>query len=109
MAAALFVLTPALPEYIDLVDLALPGALVFLVVGAVAVAAGMRRSALLSAVALAGFLLGAVVQLVQLGTDAAPLGGDASSLSLFIAGGLGVAVLLWADRSATSALDTQNG
>jgi hypothetical protein len=107
--AAVFVLTPSLPEYLDLVDLDPAGAAAFLVLGAGAVVAGVRRSTGLSAAVAVGFALAAIAQLAQLVTGLTLLGGDASSLALFIAGALGVSCSLWADRRPTLDLDTQNG
>jgi hypothetical protein len=37
------------------------------------------------------------------------LGGDASSLALFVAGAVGVTCLLWADRALDTDLDARNG
>ncbi|MFN4001627.1 hypothetical protein [Microcella sp.] len=107
--SAVFVFTPSLPEYIDFVDLEPAGAAVFLALGVSSIVAGIRRSALLSAAAAVGFALAALAQLAQLATGVALLGGDASSLSLFVAGTLGVTCLLWADRTGDPDLDSRNG
>ncbi len=106
---AVFVFTPSLPEYIDLVDLEPAGAVTFLLLGLGSVVAGIRRSALLSGAAAVGFALATLVQLAQLATGVVLLGGDASSLSLFLAGAVGVTCLLWANRAADPDLDSRNG
>jgi hypothetical protein len=106
---AVFVFTPSLPEYIDLVDLEPTGAVTFLLLGVASVVAGIRRSALLSGTVAVGFALATLAQLVQLATGVVLLGGDASSLALFVAGAVGVTCLLWADRALDTDLDARNG
>lgn len=109
IVSAVFVFTPSLPEYIDLVDLDPAGAAAFLILGIATVVAGVMRSAALSAAVAIGFTLAALAQLAQLATGLTLLGGDASSLALFIAGALGISCVLWADRRLQPELDPQNG
>jgi hypothetical protein len=99
VGSAVFVLTPALPEFIDLVDVAITGAVVFVVLGLTAIVGGIRRNIVLCAIAGAGFLVAAAAQLTQLVTGIEVLGGDASSLALFGAWGVGLLSLCWADRN----------
>jgi hypothetical protein len=97
--SAAFVVTPALPEFIDLVDVSPAVAVVFVVLGVVAIVGGLRRSAVLCAIAGWAFLVAAAAQLVQFASGIPVLGGDASSLALFGAWGVGLLSLRWADRS----------
>lgn len=98
IASAAFVVTPALPEFIDLVDVSLTLAVVFVALGAIAIVGGLRRSVVLCAIAGGAFIVAAVVLLVQLATGITVLGGDASSLALFGAWGVGLLSVCWADR-----------
>lgn len=99
VASAGFVFTPTLPEFIDLVDVSPAVAVVFVVLGAIAIAGGVRRSVLICAIAGGSFLVAAAVQLVQLATGILILGGDASAFALFGAWGVGLLSVCWADRN----------
>jgi hypothetical protein len=97
--SAAFVFTPALPEFVDLVDVSGPLALVFVILGAMAIIGGVRRDLVICAIAGVGFLAAALTQLVQLATGVVILGGDASALALFGAWGAGLLCVCWADRN----------
>ena len=94
-----FVFTSALPEFVDLVDVSAPLAVVFVILGATAIVGGVRRDFVICAIAGAGFLAAALAQLVQLATGVVLLGGDASALALFGAWGAGLFCVCWADRN----------
>lgn len=99
LLSTLFVFTRGLPEYLDLIDLRVPGAVALGVLGALALVGGVRRSVAIVLAAGLGFLAVAVVQLVGLALTANILGGDASTTAL--AGGLGIGLLCtaYADRN----------
>jgi hypothetical protein len=75
------------------VRLAGPGLVVLVVLAALAIAGAQLGRRVLVAVAGAGFLAAAVLQLVQLGGDPNWLRGDGSTFSLFLGVGVGLLVL----------------
>jgi hypothetical protein len=90
-ASALFALAD--PVQYRLVRLDGLGVVVLLVLAVVAMAGARLGRRLLVAAAGAGFLLAAVLQLVQLGTGPNWLRGDGSTMSLFLGFGVGLLVL----------------
>lgn len=88
-----------------LIALGWAGALVILVLAAVAVTAGLLESRALIVLAGAGFLVAAVVQLVQIAwTGANLLGGDGSTVALLLGFAVGLLAL-----GLTSAPDDRDG
>jgi len=69
------------------------GLAVLAVLAVLAIVAGRLRRRRLAAVAGAGFLAAAVLQLVQLGRDANALSGDGSTFALFLGLGMGLLVV----------------
>lgn len=89
-----FALTAGLGAVLDFVHLGGGAVVVLAVLGALAVASGLSRIRILGLIAGIGFLLGALLQLIQLGRPVNLLGGDGSTMSLL--GGLGIGLVsIW--------------
>lgn len=83
------------------------GVVVALVLGAVAIAAGWTARPMLALVAGAGFLAAAVVQLVGWATSNNWLGGDGSTISLWLGLGIGLLATGLAPRIWPEGHDTE--
>ncbi|MEN8654820.1 hypothetical protein ABCR94_30575 [Streptomyces sp. 21So2-11] len=104
-AAASSVLTIADGPPWGIVTLSGTGMLVLLILAAVAVTAGLSAMRMMIALAGAGFLAAAVLQLVQIGwTSANLLGGDGSTVALLL--GFAVGLLALGLSSAPSSPDS---
>ncbi len=75
------------------------GAVVTLVLAAIALLGGVARQPVIVAVAGVGFLLAAVLVLFQAGSETNWLGGRGSTMSFFIAMGVGLLVLAVSSRT----------
>jgi hypothetical protein len=95
-----FALTAGLGAVLDFVHLGAGAVVVLAVLGALAVASGLSRIRILGLIAGIGFLLSAILQLVQLGQTVNLLGGDGSTMSLFGGLGIGLASIWLAARAA---------
>jgi thiosulfate dehydrogenase [quinone] large subunit len=87
LASLLFIPLHGIFEFVEMREGSIP---VTAVLGALAVVAGLLRQRLLTAIAGGAFLLTALVQLILLGHDN-PLGGNGSTISLWL--GLGAGLL----------------
>ncbi len=91
MASSLFALSTGGPAPIDIMHIGSVGVVVVLTMGLIALVGGALRRPALAAVAGAGLVAAALLQLAQTGEGANLLGGNASTVSLM--GGLGIALI----------------
>lgn len=80
-----------------------PGVAVALALGALAASGGWLRRGVIAAVAGAGFLAAALVQLVGWTTGTATLDGDGSTISLWLGLGVGLLTVALAPRTPAGA------
>jgi len=101
VVSCIFAVAPWLGESFNLIHVSGASIGVLGVLGVLAIIGGARKLPLLGAVAGFGFLVSALLQLVQLGQPLNVVGGDGSTMSLL--GGLGIGlVCVWlASRSST--------
>lgn len=94
LVSCLFALTPVLGAVLDFVQVRGASIIALAVLGALAVVSALTRIRALGLIAGVGFLLCALLQLVQLGQSLNLLGGDGSTMALF--GGLGIGLVsIW--------------
>lgn len=91
LVSCLFALTDGLGETFNLVHVRGASTAVIAVLGILAIIAGARKIALLGLISGIGFVVSAVLQLVQLGQPLNLLGGDGSTMALL--GGLGIGLV----------------
>lgn len=91
VVSLLFALTEGLEQTFNLIHVRGASIAVIAVLGIVAIVAGARRLPVLGLIAGIGFVVCALLQLVQLGQAFNLLGGDGSTMSLL--GGLGIGLV----------------
>jgi hypothetical protein len=102
IVSSVFVFGADAPTPIDFAHVGLGGAIVLAVLGLVGILGGALHRGILTLVAGGGLTIAALVQLATLPLSPRPLGGDASSMALLGAFGVGLLAIGLTRRSSAS-------
>ncbi|GAA4385453.1 Rv1678 family membrane protein [Agromyces bauzanensis] len=108
LVSAIFAFGADAPTPIDFAHVGAGGAIVLAGFGVVGLLGGLLHRGILSVIAGAGLTIAAVVQLVTLAISPRPLGGDATAMALFGAFGIGLLLVGFARRQASTPAPTDD-